>query len=193
MQRLLFPLWVALFLLGAPVAAQTLPDEPLEYRAFRLTQTGPYDALIRDAAQRWAVDPFIFKGLLLTESELDPKIINKKSGAAGIGQFTASGRRGVTNIRKWRGFHRKFTLDDALNPQEAIPAAAELLAYFMGVCRTPARALMAYNSGSCRGSKGFVQVVFMRMNRLRTLAGLPPVYPSLHVPKKLLAKRTPQT
>ena len=162
------------------VAPDTPPpvQETLEQWAFRLTQEDEYDELILVTTTTWQLDPFLFKGLLYTESRLDPGIINKISGAAGIAQFTAGGRRGVTNLRRMRGVppsRATFTRAQALVPSEAIPAAAELLVYLNNTCKHTAGALMAYNSGSCRGSRGFVLTVIKHTNRFRTAAGLPPM------------------
>jgi hypothetical protein len=179
------PAWTQPLLAGSQIHAEAAPTahpppmlEDLEQWAFRLTQEDTYDQLILNAAIQWQLDPFLFKGLLYTESRLDPTIINKTSQAAGIAQFTAGGRRGITNLRRMRGIppsRATFTRAQTLDPEEAIPAAAELLAYLFTTCKTTTGALMAYNSGGCRGSRTFVFTVFKHTNRIRTTAGMPPM------------------
>jgi len=165
---------------AAPTAHPPPPPalEDIDQWAFRLTQEDTYDQLILHAAIQWQIDPFLFKGLLYTESRLDPTIINKTSQAAGIAQFTAGGRRGVTNLRRMRGIppsRATFTRAQTLDPKEAIPAAAELLAYLFTTCKHTPGALMGYNSGGCRGSRSFVLAVIKHTNRFRTAAGMPPM------------------
>lgn len=156
-------------------------DELLVYRA---TQRGPHDLAIADAAERWGVSPWLMRGLLYHESKLQPAAVNEATGAAGVAQFTAGGRAGVSNLRRARGASPRFTLAHALDPREAIPAAAELLAYARDVCGGLWQALALYNTGSCHHLvTGFVRAVEKHMNRFRTAAGLPPVPPLVRVVK----------
>ena len=179
------PAWTQPLLTASQVHAEAAPTahpppalEDLDQWAFRLTQGETYDDLILTAAAQWQLDPFLFKGLLYTESRLDPTIINKTSKATGIAQFTAGGRRGITNLRRMRGIppsRATFTRAQTLDPKEAIPAAAELLAYLFTTCKHLPGALMGYNSGGCRGSRSFVLAVIKHTNRFRTAAGMPPM------------------
>lgn len=194
MQQILSFIWTLLINLNA--GAFNVPVVPVRditstEHAFSITQQETHDETILKAAQQWRLDPFLLKGLLIAESGLRPEIINKKSGAAGIGQFTASGRRGIANIRKQRGNSDGFSYADALDPKKAIPATAELLAYFHRVCKNTGRALMAYNSGKCRGAPSFVFAVTKHANRLRTASGLPPETYPIRAPKLQLAKKSP--
>jgi soluble lytic murein transglycosylase-like protein len=139
---------------------------------FRMTQDDQYDNLIADASEQWKVDPFILKGLLWEESRLDASIINSKSGAAGIAQFTKTGRVGLTRIRKMRGDDEEFTRKDALDPEKAIPASAELLSYL--ISRWGRNSGIAhYNGGKYK--RWFMWRVLRRANQYRTESGLPPL------------------
>lgn len=191
MQQLIQLLAILLRLLS-PLPTEVISAEPLEQRAFRLTQTDRYDALILDAARSWNLDPFLFKGLLFAESGFKPQKINKL-GAAGIAQLTAGGRVGVRNVRCMHGMCRTFTLQDALDPEKAIPAAAELLAYLRRTCGAD-RMLSAYNTGNCKARvRVFVTMVTQHTNRFRILGGLPPLPlpPSTPRPSRLLAQQNP--
>ena len=189
MQQLI-QLLTVLLRLSSPLPTEVIPAEPFEQRAFRLTQTDRYDVLILDAARTWDLDPFIFKGLLFYESGFQPRKINPK-GAAGIAQITAGGRVGVRNVRCLRGVCRAFTLQDALNPEKAIPAAAELLAHLRRTCGAD-RMLSAYNTGNCKARvRVFVTMVTQHTNRFRTLGGLPPLPVPSPRPTRLLAQQNP--
>jgi soluble lytic murein transglycosylase-like protein len=173
MQRLIELFLILLHSLSTSVLASQ-PPETLEHRAFRLTQTDQYDRLILVAADLHRLDPFLYKGLLFTESRLRPHRISRKQ-AAGIAQLTPGGRRGVRTLRCARGDCRPFTLADALNPRKAIPAGAELLAYHRRRCGQQ-RMLSAYNTGNCHAHVHvFVRTVYRNTNRFRTASGLPPL------------------
>jgi len=140
----------------------------LVLRVFVRTQHGPFDDLIAAEAQRWQLDPFLIKGLLANESKLDAIGSGKRrlrqrrgarvvvsGGAVGIAQFTRSGIRAINRLRKHRwlrgdaaAFH--FTVRRALTPQEAIPAAAELLAVMIKRYGRDG-GITAYNAGGTRG------------------------------------------
>jgi len=134
---------------------------------FERTQHGPFDDLILAAAHRFKLDPFLLKGLIANESRLDPVRYGKRrwgrrdgvpmvisGGAVGIAQFTGPGIRAVNMLRKRRRRAGEqaltFDLRRALLPQEAIPAAAELLAYLI---RRFGRdgGITAYNAGIVGG------------------------------------------
>jgi soluble lytic murein transglycosylase-like protein len=182
---------------AAPPAPASAPAEPLEIRVFRATQPEPLDPVILAAAVRWGHDPFLLKGLLYTESRLRRDIVNPRTGAAGIAQFTASGRRAVGFIRRARGATGRFTQANALDPVDAIDAAAEVLDYLRDRYGLDG-ALAAYNAGPATGRLvrrlgywgardrvgGFLLVVLRHANRLRTEAGLPPLPPPPRRPPK---------
>ncbi|MBK8482176.1 MAG: transglycosylase SLT domain-containing protein [Proteobacteria bacterium] len=134
---------------------------------FLETQHGPFDDLILAAALRWKLDPFLLKGLLDNESELDPSRMSKRSyathggrrllvsgGALGIAQFTAAGVRGVNRLRARRRRRGArvlfFDLDRARISEEAIPAAAELLAHLINRYGRDG-GITAYNAGGVGG------------------------------------------
>lgn len=136
-------------------------------QVFARTQLGPFDDLILAAALRWQIDPFLLKGLLANESHLDPVQHGKRryaerggtrilisGGAMGIAQFTGPGIRAVNALRqrrRRRGEHvLRFDVDRAMQPQEAIPAAAELLAMLLGQFGRDG-GITAYNSGVIAG------------------------------------------
>lgn len=130
---------------------------------FAHTQHGPFDDLILAAARHWRLDPFLLKGLLANESRLDPLSVGKKrygkrrgrriiisGGASGIAQFTQAGIRAVNELRRrrWRrgDLALRFSGHQALVPQEAVFAAAELLAHLTGRFGRDG-GVTAYNSG----------------------------------------------
>lgn len=138
-----------------------------ELAAFRRTQRGPFDGLIADAAAQWGVDPFLLKGLLYCESRLDPTRVGARiyrtvrgkrvavgGGARGIAQFTRDGIAAVNEVREKRQRRGErvyaFTSADVMDPERAIPAAAELLSAYM---RRFGRdgGITAYNSGPYGG------------------------------------------
>ena len=156
-----------------------LPLVSLDVRAFRLTQHDQYDRLIDQAAITWQLDPFLLKGLLYSESHFEATRINPRSGAAGIAQFTVCGRKGLAQIRRRRGCNDEFTRADALKPELAIPAAAELLNYLTRQWG-PLTAVKHYNGGADK--ENFARRVLRQTNRYRTAAGVPPL-PTLPRPR----------
>lgn len=162
----------------------TQPAETLEDRAFRLTQDHPYDPIIYRAARAEKLDPFILKGLLYEESHLSATIINRISGAAGIGQFTRAGRAGLNRIRRARDNLEEFTYSHSFNPQKAIPAAAELLGYLINRWGRN-YGIASYNGGKYK--RYFMLKVLRQVNRYRVAAGLPPLSLPSH-PPALLAR-----
>jgi hypothetical protein len=188
----------------------------VEQLAFRLTQHGPFDQLIAVESERHRLDPFLLKGLLVNESGLNPSVHGRKQyglvrgkrriisgGSVGIAQFSASGIRGVTEIRrmraKWGDAVEPFTYEKALDPDKAIPAAAEVLSYYLNLYGRDG-GVTAYNTGMAGGQmvkrygfwrarsmgklsraghiklqgKHFLLNVLRHTNRLRIDAGLPP-------------------
>ena len=172
---------------SAPASA---PTESLEIRAFRTSQRDKFDAVILAAAIQWKHDPFLLKGLLYTESGFRYDIVNRRTGAAGIAQFTPGGRRAVSYLRRARGVRGHFTQAHALDPVDAIHAAAEVLAHLTDLYG-PDGGLAAYNGGPRAGRQvqrlgywdarkrvgGFLLTVLRHANRMRAEAGLPPLPP----------------
>lgn len=107
-----------------PTSAPAPDDELLVHRAFRLTMNVPHQTIILAASVRWRVDPFVLYRLLDAESGLDCTQVNRRgkkpSYAAGCGQFTRTGIKGINTIRKLRGDSRRFTRADAFDPVEGI-------------------------------------------------------------------------
>jgi len=190
--------------LQPPPAAPTQPlpqstvyeandKEPAEHNAFRLFHREQFDNLILTACVEHGLDPFLLKGLLLTESGLKPKRVNGETRAAGIAQFTAGGRIAITEIRKIRGMpprKAKFTRKQAFDPAHAIPAAAEFLRHLIEKYGRDG-GLAAYNGGPRAGevvakyglrraggqTRTFILRVHRFTNKLRTELGLPPLPP----------------
>lgn len=138
-----------------------------ELTVFRETQTGAFDALIADAAETWGIGPFLLKGLLFTESRLDPRLVGKRiyqkvrgrrtrvgGGARGIAQFTTEGVAALNEARQRR--HRDgervapLRSNEVWNPRVAIPAAAELLRHYMERFGRDG-GITAYNTGPYGG------------------------------------------
>jgi soluble lytic murein transglycosylase-like protein len=167
---------IALCLLTGVANSFCVGKVPVEYRAFVMAQHEEHDQVILTSAVQWNIDPFMLKGLLWTESKMRPGAEHETTKALGIAQFTASGRRAMEVIWKKRGLRRSFGRADALDPEKAIPASAEMLSYLTGRCGSFSRALAAYNTGSCRfRQRGFVLRVTKHANRFRTESGLPPL------------------
>lgn len=149
------------------------PDPP-ELRAFRLAHDTELDREIARAAVAWALDPWLLKALLQVESRMSPRAVNRRTDAVGIAQLTRGGRAAVSNLRRRRGAP-PLTRAQALDPAEAIPAAAELLEHLVELCGDEYRGLGAYGSGTCGRARGFVLTVVRVANRMRIEAGLPPL------------------
>lgn len=136
-------------------------------RVFRDTQKGAFDVMIADQAETWGLDPFLFKGLLINESKLDPDLTGKRlyegrgrkrravgGGARGIAQFTFSGVAAVNEARQRRYYYGErveaFRRQDVWEPDAAIAASAELLASYIGRFGRDG-GVTAYNSGPYGG------------------------------------------
>jgi hypothetical protein len=171
---------IALLLTLCPTPALGQASRPVSvYAAYQITQEDEHDELIVDAAETWGLDPFLFKALLWEESGVCRKRINPDSGAAGCGQFTRTGIKGLNTIRCLRLHKRttcdlgdeEFTREKALDPEEAIPAAAELLSWLID--RWGWSAVAHYNGNKWKWA--FSKRVFRTADRYRTMAGLPPL------------------
>lgn len=132
----------------------------------------PHGQHIARAAAEHALDPWLLAGLLILESRLQAPAHNHNTGAIGVAQFTAGGRSAVARLTR-----RSFTAQHAADPSKAIPAAALLLSHLRGYCGDLELALGAYNTGRCMRRRSFTRGVLKHANRLRTLAGLPPLPP----------------
>jgi hypothetical protein len=83
------------------------------------TQT-EYDTLMTQSAQQYGIDPVIFKRLIGSESSFQPDPAANRKTARGIAQIH------VNNIKAGM-----ISLQDSLNPQVAIPFAAQLLSQYL--------------------------------------------------------------
>lgn len=151
-----------------------LPRESLEVRAFRLTQEWEHAPIVLDAADAWGLSPWLLLALLWVETGLDCDRVNPYSKAAGCGQFTRTGIRGLNRIRALRGDDRVFTRQDAFDPEKGIHATAELLSWLVDRYGTRP-GVRSYNGG--RYQKVFLDRVFRKVRALRLAAGLPPALP----------------
>lgn len=170
----------------------------VEGGTFYVTQTGPHDTAVAQAAQKFGLSPFLLKGLLMTESRMDPAAGSK--GGRGIASFTPAGVAGVNWVRKKRGSQNVFTWAQTRDPEKSIFAAAELLSYRIKQFRSRDAGVSAYNgggehgrhvrrygywgarkrglleySGGIRMSGRYLLSVLEQTNLLRTAAGLRPI------------------
>jgi hypothetical protein len=176
----------------APPAAASQPASapwlPLEQRAYRQAHTGPYDALIADAALEHRLDAHLLRALLWEESKLQPGAINPVSGAVGLGQHVRRGIRGVNEIRCLKRARRlrcqlgdaEYTREKALQPEESIQATAEHLAALVGRWGVFG-GVSFYNGGAHR--RAFAYRVLRQANRYRVESGLPPL-PGPRAPRR---------
>jgi hypothetical protein len=105
-----------------------------------------YDSLIQQAAQQAGVDPYALKGLLMSESSLNPGAISRdKNGnpiAYGIAQFTPATAKSM-GVR------------DPMDPRQAITGAAQLLRQNLDQNNGDlAQAIATYKAGSDRSGWG---------------------------------------
>jgi soluble lytic murein transglycosylase-like protein len=128
----------------------------------------PYADHTRAAEQRHGLPRHLIDAILHAESRGNPKARNRKSGAAGVAQFTAGGRRAVERLRRARGAQSwRFTLADAMDPVVAIYAAAELLAGLVDHCGSLVRALGAYATGQCSRGAAYARRILRYAEWLR--------------------------
>jgi len=115
------------------------PDDPL---VLSLMNPDPYATLVRDAATQQNLSPWIFKGLLRTESNFDPKA-QSPVGAQGIAQFMPSTAKQVAKAMKLETW-------DLLDPSSAIPMSAYHLRELVDRFGPWPMVLSAYNAGPNR-------------------------------------------
>ena len=164
------------------------PVVDLEARAWA-TLEEPYAGLVWDAASEWNLSPWLLLGLLWVESRLDARAVNPRSKCAGMGQFCRSGIRGLNTIRQARGAPTDFDRLAALDPEQAVPASAEMLAWLTARYGVKG-GVMAYNGGQYR--RAFMYQVLQRTDFYRSRAGLPPGrYTCAHVGCKTARRLRP--
>jgi hypothetical protein len=189
----------------APTPPPVVQEDPVAQHAqhpiFAATQKGRFDEAILLAATDFDVDPWVLKALLLNESGMNPRM--RGWSGVGIASFTPAGVRGVNWVRKKRDAgheFERFTMRQAMNPEKAIPAVAEYLAWGIRRFGSVEAGLGFWNGGfeharkvrrwgyrgakrrgvlkTCAGvpmSGVFVENVWRRANLLRAQAGLPPL------------------
>jgi hypothetical protein len=110
----------------------------------------PYGALIQTAAQQAGVDPFLLRGLIQSESSMNPAAVSKdKNGnpvAYGIAQFTPATAQAMG-------------VQNPMDPAQAIPGAAKLLRQNLDQTNgNAAQAIAMYKAGPDQSGWGPVTV-----------------------------------
>jgi hypothetical protein len=101
----------------------------------------PYDELVVQEARRRGIDPVVLKRLIGSESSFNPQAVSPRGEKYGIGIAQIAD---VHNMSK----------EDRLNPNKAIPAAAELFAqYLKRADGDYEKALQMYKGASSEGGK----------------------------------------
>jgi hypothetical protein len=100
---------------AAPAAAASEPTKRGQSYDNKVT---PYDAVIQTSAERYNIDPVVFKRLIGTESSFSPTAVSPRGEKFGLGiaQIAAS---------------HKLTREQMLDPNTAIPFAASLFAQYL--------------------------------------------------------------
>lgn len=96
--------------------------------------------MARQMAERYGLNPVIFRRMIFQESGFNPRAVNKRTGAAGLGQVMAKTARDP-------GYGVK-PLDDRFDPQENLRFSAQYLRAMLDKFGGDYRlALAAYNAG----------------------------------------------
>lgn len=135
------------------IEQQTSYEELSTQLVFVLTQKSDHDGKIWSSSLDRGVNPFVVKELIEYESGGRSHVVNDDSGASGIGQFTAGGRRAVRDIMKMSGANGKFGIKESLDPSHAIPAIVLLLRYCIDLYGVHG-GLSCYNMGPKGGRIG---------------------------------------
>lgn len=103
---------------AAPTAAPAVPTQPTKRAQAYDSKVTPYDTVIQTSAERYNIDPVVFKRLIGTESSFDPAAVSPRGEKFGLGiaQIAAS---------------HKLTREQMLDPNTAIPFAASLFAQYL--------------------------------------------------------------
>jgi soluble lytic murein transglycosylase-like protein len=126
------------------------------------------DSETKKAAKAHGHSVYLLDAIFHDESRHNPRAYNRKSGATGLGQHTAGGRRAVERIRRARGERNwRYTRADAFDPINAIWATAELLAALVDQCGSLPRALGAYATGQCGKGLSYARRVLRYADWLR--------------------------
>jgi soluble lytic murein transglycosylase-like protein len=100
-----------------------------------------YDTLIAQAAQTNGIDPVVFKRLIGTESSFNPSAVSPRGEKYGLG---------IAQIASVHGVPR----EDMLNPQVAIPFAAQLFSKYLAEANGDyQQAIMKYKGASSTQGK----------------------------------------
>lgn len=103
-----------------------------------------YSTLIDQAGQKWNVDPRLISSVIGVESSGNPNAVgpNTKYGnASGLGQFIPATAKSLG-------------ITDPTDPNQAIPAVAQLLSQNLDRYQDPAKAIMAYHGGTDQANWG---------------------------------------
>ena len=128
-----------------PAAAPAAPSKPTKAAQQYDNRKTPYDDLMNEAAQQYGLDPVMFKRLIGTESSFNPKAESPRGAQFGLG------------IAQIHSVHRMSDAD-RLNPQVAIPFAAQLFSQYLREAGGDySEALMRYKGASSTQGRASMQ------------------------------------
>jgi len=105
----------------------------------------PFDDLMTQAAQQNGLDPVVFKRLIGSESSFNPQAVSPSGRNAGLGIAQINAVHGMSD-------------EDRLNPQVAIPFAAQLFAQYLREANGDyAEAMMRYKGASSERGRAAMQ------------------------------------
>jgi hypothetical protein len=126
--------------------AQAAAPTPVAPRAAQYdAKKTPFDDLMTQAAQQNGLDPVIFKRLIGSESSFNPQAVSPSGKNAGLGIAQINAVHGMSD-------------EDRLNPQVAIPFAAQLFAQYLREANGDyAEAMMRYKGASSERGRAAMQ------------------------------------
>lgn len=98
-----------------------------------------WDPIFEAAAKRYNVDPNLLRSIMMVESNGNPRA---------VGPVTRTGERALGLMQLMPETARSLGVTDPFDPNQAIPAAAALMAQNLTRYGTPQAALMAYDGGT---------------------------------------------
>lgn len=129
---------------GTPMVSETPTTATKKAQQYD-NRTTQYDDLMNEAAQQYGLDPVMFKRLIGTESSFNPNAVSPSGRNAGLGIAQINAVHGMSDA-------------DRLNPQVAIPFAAQLYAQYLEQAGGDhAEALMRYKGASSEKGRAAMQ------------------------------------